>query len=184
MATEMYVTPEMKALIGGEGEARESTMEATWAEHRRFIQAIMDDDPIYYDEEYAKKTRYGGIVCAPLFPGSLNRRAMGTPDPISEAFKRNPEFDGAGGGGGEGAGRGGPPRINLPDLPRTLNGGNEIEFFQYLKLGEKTTSKPRLADIFEREGRSGRMVFIVNENEVRNDKGELIMISRGTSIRR
>ncbi len=180
--TSEVVTVEMKALIGSEGEARESNEQATWGEHRRFIQAIMDEDRIYYDEEYAKNTRYGGIVMAPLFPGSLNRRLMGTPDPISEGFRRNPEYDGIG-GGGEG-GRGGLPRIDLPNMPRTLNGGNEIEFFQYLKLGEKTVSKPKLADIYEREGRSGRMVFIITESEVRNEKGELIMISRGTSIRR
>jgi hydroxyacyl-ACP dehydratase HTD2-like protein with hotdog domain len=65
-----------------------------------------------------------------------------------------------------------------------LNGGNSIEFFQYMKLGEKTVSKTRVVDIYEREGRSGRMVFMVNETEVRNDEGELLMRSRGVSIRR
>jgi acyl dehydratase len=180
---ETYVTPEMKALIGSEGEARESSMEATWSEHRRFIQAIMDEDPIYYDEAYAKKTRYGGIVCAPLFPSSVNRRPMGTPDPLTEGFKNNPEFDGLA-ASGEGERRRGLPPMDLSHVPRMLNGGNEIEFIQYMKLGEKTISKSRIADIYEREGRSGRMVFIITETEVRNEKGELLMISRNTAIRR
>ncbi len=183
MTSDANVTPEMKALIGTEGEARESTMEATWSEHRRFIHAIMDEDPIYYDEEYAKKTRYGGIVCAPLFPSSVSRRPLGTPDPLTEGFKNNPEFD-ALAASGAGAGRSGLPPIDLPNLPRMLNAGNEIEFFQYIKPGEKTITKPKLVDIYEREGRAGRMVFIVSENEVRNEKGELLMISRSTAIRR
>jgi len=183
MTSDMYVTPEMKALIGSESDACESSQEATWSEHRRFIQAIMDEDPIYYDEEYAKKSRYGGIVCAPLFPSSVDRRPMGTPDPLTEGFKNNPDFDGRG-GGREGGGQGGLPRIDLSNLPRMLNAGNEIEFFQYMKPGERTITKTRIADIYEREGRSGRMVFIINETELRNEKGELLMISRQTSIRR
>ena len=76
MNDETYITPEMKATIGREGEPNDSTMEATLSEHRRFVQAIMDEDPIYYDEEYAKKTRYGTIVCPPLFPSSLSRRPL------------------------------------------------------------------------------------------------------------
>ena len=183
MNDETYITPEMKATIGREGEPNESTMEATLSEHRRFVQAIMDEDPIYYDEEYAKKTRYGTIVCPPLFPSSLSRRPLGTPDPLTDGFNRNPEFDGLA-ASGAGGNRGGGPAMDLSHIPRMLNGGNEIEIFQYMKLGEKTVSKTRVADIFEKTGRSGRMVFIVNETEVRNDRGELLMISRGTSIRR
>ncbi len=183
MTSYTHITPEMKALIGSEGDVSESTMEATWSEHRRFIQAIMDEDPIYYDEEYAKKTRYGGIVCAPLFPSSVSRRQLGTADPLTEGFRNNPDFD-ALAASGQVARPGDLPQLDLSHIPRMLNGGNSIEFFQYMKLGEKTVSKTRLVDIYEREGRSGRMVFMVNETEVRNDKGELLMISRGVSIRR
>jgi hypothetical protein len=183
VTSDIYVTPEMKALIGSESNPRESNMEATHSEHRRFIHAIMDDDPIYYDEEYAKKTRYGGIVCAPLFPSSVDRRQMGTPDPLKEGFEANPEYDGRG-VGTEGGGRDGLPAIDLSNLPRMLNGGNEIEFFQYMQLGERTISKTRIVDIFEREGRTGRMVFIINETEVTNEKGDMLMINRSTAIRR
>ena len=183
MASNQYITPEMRAAIGSESEPRESSMEATLSEHRRFIHAIMDEDPIYYDEEYAKKTRYGGIVCAPLFPSSVSRRQLGTPDPLTDGFKNNPDFD-ALGASGDGQREGGLPRLDLSHIPRMLNGGNSIEFFQYMKPGEKTVSKTRIVDIYEREGRSGHMVFMVNETEVRNDKGEMLMISRSISIRR
>ena len=65
-----------------------------------------------------------------------------------------------------------------------LNGGNEIEFFKYMKIGEKTSSVTKVVDILEKEGRSGPMVFIISETEVRNNKGELLLISRSTAIRR
>jgi len=32
---------------------------------RRFAQAIDDPNPLYYDEEYAKKTIYKGIIAPP-----------------------------------------------------------------------------------------------------------------------
>ena len=54
------ITDEVKALIGA--EAPPSTMWGTISADsvRRFIQAIMDNDPVYWDEEYAEQTKYGG----------------------------------------------------------------------------------------------------------------------------
>jgi acyl dehydratase len=38
---------------------------------RRFAEAIGDDNPVYYDEDYAKGTRHGGIIAPPTFPMAL-----------------------------------------------------------------------------------------------------------------
>ena len=38
---------------------------------RRFAEAIGDLNPLWVDEEYAGKTRHGGIVAPPTFPVSL-----------------------------------------------------------------------------------------------------------------
>ena len=93
MSEKSNITPEMKSHIGVASTPVESNMEANISEHRRFIHAIMDEDPIYYDEEFAKTTRYEGIVCPPLFPLSVNRRPLGSDDSLSEGFRKNPEFD-------------------------------------------------------------------------------------------
>ena len=45
---------------------------------RRFVQAIMDDDPVYYDEEAASASKYGAIAAPPLYPLHAFRRANGT----------------------------------------------------------------------------------------------------------
>lgn len=34
---------------------------------RKFARAIGDDNPLYFDEEYAKTTRYGRIIAPPTF---------------------------------------------------------------------------------------------------------------------
>ena len=179
MSEKSNITPEMKSHIGVASTPVESNMEANISEHRRFVHAIMDEDPIYHNEEFAKTTRYEVIVCPPLFPLSVNRRPLGSSDNLSEGFRKNPEFDALMSAvDGTGA------KMDLSHIPRMLNGGNEIEFFKYMKIGEKTSSVTKVVDILEKEGRSGPMVFIISETEVRNNKGELLLISRSTAIRR
>ena len=176
MTTEAYVTDEVKSYIGKEVEERISEP-IEKSEVRRFIQAIMDPDPIHWDEEHAKNTRYGGVVTPPIFATHIFRIPAGAPDPLQERFKQDPNFDGL---ALESA------RTESPPLPlkRTLNGGNEIEFFRYPRVGERVVAKSKIIDIYEREGRSGRMVFIVTETTYKDEKGELLFISRQTTIRR
>ena len=177
MTTQAYVTDEVKSYIGNEGpEIVSEPIEKS--EIRRFIQAIMDHDPIHWDQEYAENTRYGGVVSPPLFVTHWFRTPPGIPDPISENFKKNPDFDGLL------REKGGPEFPPLP-LERSLNGGNEIEFFRYPAVGERVSAKGKIIDIFEKEGRSGRMVFIVTETVYKGyENGEPILISRQTLIRR
>ena len=178
MAThEVYLTPEVKGLIGTESPERAAQEPVTVSELRRFVQAIMDPDPIYWDEEYARRTRYGGVVCPPLFPVHYFRTPVNAPDPLEAGFGRDPNFDGIG------VERRGLPEIPIP-LKRILNAGNETEFYQLAKPGERLTAQHRIADIFEREGRSGRMVFVVIETTIWNDKRELLLVSRQSTIRR
>ena len=69
-------------------------------------------------------------------------------------------------------------------VPRLLNGGNEVEFYQLPKLGDRITARAKYLDIYEKTGRSGTMVFIVVETRYTNQHDELLMISRLTLIRR
>ncbi len=177
MTTGAYVTDEVKSYIGNEGPELVSEP-IDRSEIRRFIQAIMDPDPIHWDEEHTKKTRYGGVVAPPLFVTHWFRTPAGAPDPLSENFKKDPDFDGLV------REKGGP---EMPPLPfkRTLNGGNEIEFFRYPRVGKRVSSKSKIVDIFEKEGRSGRLVFIVTETTFKGyETGDLILIARQTLIRR
>ena len=90
-----FLTDEIKALIGAQGERRQvSLWEIEKEGLRRFTQAIMDPDPRYWDEEFAKSTKFGEIVTPPIYCTYLNRTAPGTTDPISLAFEADPESDG------------------------------------------------------------------------------------------
>jgi acyl dehydratase len=172
-----YVTDEVRAFIGRESEPVTAWEVVEPGAVRRFTQAIMDDDPVYWDASAAAESRYGAPVAPPLYPGFAFRRLPGTPDPLDRA-KENRDFDGIGGAGG---GR-------LPEIPglpvRTLNGGVEAEFFALARHGDRITAQSRYADIYEREGRTGKMVFIVTETTYTNQEGQVLAKIRNTGIRR
>jgi acyl dehydratase len=173
-----YVTPEIKALVGLEGDPQIACEPVERSEVRRFAQAVMDDDPIFWDDAYARNTRYGAVVAPPLFPLFAHRRSPQAPDPLDTAAT-DPDFDGF-----VGLLTSGLPPVPLPMLPRLLNGGNEVELYQLPRLGDRITARAKYLDIYEKTGRSGTMVFIVVETRYTNQHEDLLLISRLTLIRR
>jgi len=170
-----YVTPEVRKLIGAEAEI-ESWDTVERGAIRRFVQAIMDPDPVYWDDAYAAETPYGGVVAPPFFPFYGFRYPAYEADVLAPALT-DPHYH-----GGSFL-----PRFGLPDVPgpeRRLNGGNEIEFFAYAKPGDRLRARSRLDDIFQKTGRSGAMLFVKMNITVINQDDQILLINRQTSIRR
>ena len=65
-----------------------------------------------------------------------------------------------------------------------LNGGNRFEYFAPVRIGDEITAIGRVAEVYEKEGSTGNLLFIVFETEYRNQRGELTARLRGTMIRR
>ena len=144
---------------------------------RRYAQAIMDEDPIFW-APCENNRLYGGPVAPPLYPTHLFRRPFGTPDPIQENA-RNPDFDGIGATAAQGL-----PEIEPLKGSALLNGGTEIEFYRYARHGERVKLKSRYADIYEKATSKGPMIFVVIESEYRTGDEELLIRTRRTQIRR
>jgi hypothetical protein len=180
------LTEEVKAVIGATGERIEASL--PWGIEREglrvFTQAIMDPDPRYWDDDFAKTTRYGQVVTPPIYCTYLGRRTRpGTEDPISKAFAENPDSDGIG-GIRKSAERGGLPSVPTP-LKRILNGGNEIEVRQYPKLGDRIFSQARYSGIRESIAKDGtRMLIITTETIFTNQDGEVLCMLRASQLRR
>ena len=154
MAQESVITEEMRSLIGVESEP--STFVIEKEPIRRWAEAIGTPNPLYRDEDYAKKSRYGEIITPPGFVGNYSF-------PIKVG--------------------GPPPRVQSP-FWRVFNGGNEYEFLKPVRAGDVLTSTTKLADLYERQGRPGigRMLFQVLETTYKNQKGEVVVKTRGTGI--
>lgn len=123
---------------------------------------------IYWDEEYAKTTRHGGIIAPSDFnpfawPVERVRPARtGPPDPAANLTPS-----------------GGKPRRSTTGM----NGGQTDTYGAPMRPGDVITSRSRLKDWNEREGRLGLTLFTFTETEWRNQNGELVRTRISTSIR-
>ncbi len=153
MAEESLVTEEMMSQIGTESE--DMVLEVEKSVVKRFIEAVEDPNPLWQDEEYAKKTIYGGLMAPPNLLCTV--------------------IAGAGGG-----------RIRVKSSnPRRggVAGGDELELFQPVRVGDVITSRAKLIDIQERTGKDGtRRMYTIVETTFKNQKGEVVATDRCTSI--
>ena len=180
------LTAEVKAVIGVSAEKIEASL--PWGIEREglriFTQAIMDPDPRYWDDAFAKTTKFGAVITPPIYCTYLGRRTPpGSEDPITRAFTENPNSDGIGGV------RDTESRGRLPGVPthlkRILNAGNAIELRQYPKLGDRVFSQAKYADIKERVGKDGsQMLIVTTETVYTNQNDEVLCILRASQIRR
>lgn len=147
---------ELKASVGS--ECRWVAPPVAASDMRKFaIAAYWPDAPprIFWDEAYAKETRWGGIIA----PQEFNPFAW----PI------------------QGPGR-------LPITPsrihgaRTYNAGSEVEYHAPIRPGDVITATDRVAELYERTGRSGRLIFVVSETRWENQRGDLVKIQRGRHV--
>lgn len=65
------------------------------------------------------------------------------------------------------------------DLLRVLHGGQEYEYLGEIKVGDKLTTKSRISDVYEKEGkRGGTLTFVTSETTYTNQRGEDVLIAR------
>ena len=154
MDEKSVITDEMRSLIGV--ESKSSVYEIQKEPIRRWAEAIGDDNTLYHDEEYASKSRFGGIIAPPGMIGNYYF-------PVKVG--------------------GPPPQVKSP-FWRRLNGGNEFEFFKPVQAGDVLTSTTKLVDLQERQGRPGigRMLIQISETTYKNQKGEVVVKTRNTGI--
>jgi hypothetical protein len=171
-----YITPSVRALIGRESLPAEATHQVEASEVRRFHHATLDPAPRYWDPASPGAKRAGGVVAPPAFPAHAFRRAAASPDPLDT--EADADF-----GGYSRALRPGLPPIDVP-LSRLLNGGYAYEFFRYARVGERVVCRSRYKDIYQRDGTSGTMVFVVIEDEYATSDGAPLLRSTNTMILR
>jgi acyl dehydratase len=79
VATLEEAVAEGQRYVGMAGTAHSRVIEA--GAIRRFVEALGDSNPLYVDPEYARQTRWGGIIAPPTFlctiPAPLNVPDLG-----------------------------------------------------------------------------------------------------------
>ena len=77
----------------------------------------------------------------------------------------------------------------LPDLQlsygeRVFDGGKECIFHAPIRPGDTITGVDRIAEVYEKTGRSGNMIFVVRESELTNQNHEKVAVLRQILIQR
>ena len=74
----------------------------------------------------------------------------------------------------------------LPKFPleKAMAGGLKIEYHKPIYPGDWLTSKRTLTDIYEKQGRSGSLIFYEVVMDIVNDDGELVVREKTTRILR
>ncbi len=159
------ITDEIRAWIGR--PAAPWTIEVTALDVKRFAVATDDANPLYTDAARARQSRYGGLIAPPLF------YMAPLTDPVPEDELRPDGLPYAG-------------RFPIPPtpLPRLMDGGTDIEFFVPIRVGDTLTAHSKIVDIYQKEGRSGPLIFVVRETTYTNQNDEVVIIEKGSSILR
>jgi hypothetical protein len=141
-----------------------------------FARSVGDDNPVYYDEDYAKTTEAGGVIAPPTFaqasaqfdPDYFLRPKIGQPWFGSGKEPTGVQRTGGGGGGGGGG----------------LHAEQHFEYHRHPKPGDVLTATTSPGKTWEKEGRrSGKLIFSESVTEYRDQNGELVITARGVGVR-
>jgi len=119
---------------------------------RKFAQATGDPNPLYYDEVYARSTRFGGIVAPPTFVCAFTAGHF-------------PEIVDA----------------TLP-LATMLHSEDVCECIRPIRPGDVITAQATYADAFWRQGRRGPLVFQLADLVLRDASGQTVAEVRITTV--
>lgn len=70
------------------------------------------------------------------------------------------------------------------DTRRMLHGEQEFIYYRQIHVGDRLHCQMKVADLYEKEGKSGTMQFLILDTEMKDDDGNLVAISRTNIIYR
>jgi len=154
---------EVTQLMGKTGEI--VVLEVERGAIKKFADTVADRNPLYWDEEYARNSGYSSIVAPPCFFGWPVRWETAMPffSPL-----RAEVID----------------TISRSGYGRTLDGGIEYDFYHPVCAGDILSALHKVKDVYERETKTGKMIFSIVETTYTNQNGDIVAKARQTLIQR
>jgi acyl dehydratase len=118
---------------------------------RRYADAVGNDNLLYSDEEYAKQSRYSGIIAPPGFFG-WSAKAVTASEGIVGLMTALINAGYAG----------------------ILDGGISYEFLLPIYAGDTLIASPKVKDVTAKEGKSGVMMICQFEITYLNQNGDMV----------
>ena len=133
----------------------------------RFARATGETNPIHFDQTAAVEQGHADVVAPTMFPYVIRQHAS--------ALVAHDELE-----------PDGSPSADVPPLPtrRAMAGETAIEFGPPIVAGDTITVRKSLADMYEKHGKSGPLVFVEMEFSFTNQRGETVAKESFTRIYR
>lgn len=129
------------------------TIEVEKGAIRDFARATGEEDRIYFDEEYARASRFGGLPAPPTYVSRW------LPDVLHPGL-----LD-----------------LDLP-LKRVVHGDDIVTNHRPILAGDVITAVGTFAEVFVKQGRQGPMLFQVVDVALTNQRGEAVADVRVSSV--
>jgi len=159
------IPEEIKKLIGTGGAVKYYEVEK--GAIRRFAEAVDDPNPLFQDEEYAQKSKYGTIIAPPGFFGWPLKQTRGSPLAVDIPPELEDAFEKAG----------------YP-LSLVLDGGMEYEFFLPARAGDILSAVTTVRNLRERSGKGGSIIVSFLDTVYHNQTGALVAKQQLMFVRR
>lgn len=157
--SDQLLTEEARGWIGRAYPEQEFT--ATRDSIRRFAYATRETNPIHFDRDAARAAGYPDVIAPPMYYTVLRTAPYHTV-PL------------------DALGKDGFTEGDLPPIAftRGMAGESQVRWHAHIVAGDLMRTRKKLADIYEKKGRSGPLVFLVFEFEFRRDSGALTVTER------
>ncbi len=143
MVEDWLITKEMRSKIGIESTPEVHEIEKGMI--RRFVLAVDDPNPLWQDEEYARKSKYGGIIAPPAFILTIGF------DKLQQQVLESTPYRGI------------------------LHGSTKLEYYQPVRAGDIISVTTKITNIRERQdSRMGKTMFVFLDVTYTNQRQELV----------
>lgn len=152
--------------IGSETEPVKARYPVEYDPIRRYCQMTGDDNPLFLDPEYAKKTKWGAVLSPALMLGYFG--GLGNWPPV---IQERPA-----------------PRTTIPLPPqdgprRGINLATDSTFYKPVKVGDHLSSKSKVADVYMKAIKSDpECIWTRTERIFTNQDDELVAVMANTLI--
>jgi acyl dehydratase len=140
--------------------------DASWTCIKRWATVHEDYNALWFDEEYAKESRWGGITAPPLYLICVND-GMQWPESCTDEFV-GPAMTARQG--------------KFPHYSHTFQTEAEWEFLEPVRPGDTISSETKLFDVYWKQGREYRMFFVVGETAMWNQQEQLVGRNKSSSV--
>ena len=122
---------------------------------KEFARAVGDLSPFYLDDAVGRASEWGDIIAPPTFAITFRDENADTGVMLRDLGV---------------------------DISRILHGEQEFEHFKPIRPGETYLCRSRVADIYEKAGRSGAMACVVREMAVTDGDNDVVCLVRSTTV--